>query len=109
MNTTIPTGFNSFEPVQAYGNVVAAGGVRVDAAYSRSSDIVIQTLDGDTVTLSSSAQNTAGYETYESLAAGKGALVYRYGEASYMASSRQMNISVTGDLSREELKEINKI
>jgi hypothetical protein len=109
MNTIASTGFNSYNPVRTYGNFASAGGLRVDAAYSRSSDIVIQTLDGDTVTLSSSTQNSSGYETYESLAMGKGAFAYRYGEAAYLESRQQMNISVTGDLSREELKEINKI
>lgn len=102
-------GFGSYNPVQAHGSYASASAARIDAAYSRSSDIVINTLEGDKVTISSSHFQAGGYETYEAIAMGKGASVYKYGESAYFESSRQMQISVTGDLNDEELEDIDHI
>jgi hypothetical protein len=109
MTALTPTGSGSYDPARTFGNYTYANAVQANAARSQASDIVIHTLEGDTVTLSSSTYNAGGFETYESLAASKGAYAYRYGETAYFESRRQMSTAVTGDLNQEELKDISEI
>ena len=109
MNALTSAGSGFHTPFQAYGDYASTSASRTAVSYSQESDIVIHTLEGDTVTISSSAYDAGGYETYESLAAGRGGSLYRYGETAYFESRRQMSISVAGDLNREELEDINSI
>ena len=109
MTALTPAGSSFYKPSQAYGNYTSVDAFRADMTYSQASDIVIRTLEGDTVTLSASTYNAAGYETYESLAVGKGGFAYRYGETAYFESRQQLSIAVSGDLNSEELEDINSI
>jgi hypothetical protein len=107
--TTSVTGFCTCDPVNASGNYASAGAFRAEATYSKVSDIVIETLEGDKVTLSSSAYTSGGYETYKAFAMGMGTAAWHYGESAYFESKHDLSLSITGDLSKEELDDINKI
>jgi hypothetical protein len=107
--TTSITGYCASAPFSGSGAYAAAGALRADAVYSRASDIVIQTQEGDRVTLSSSTYEAGGYRAYEAFAMGKNAAVRQYGESVWFESRRGLSLSVTGDLNEEELKDIHKI
>jgi hypothetical protein len=109
MIASIPTVSGFYNPSRTYGNYTSGSAVRADMAYNQTSDIVIHTLEGDTVTLSSSMDTTGSYDTYEALAVGKDGFAYRYGETAHFESRRQLSIAVTGDLNREELEDIDSI
>ena len=107
--TTSITGHCACEPFNVSGSYAAAGAIRSEAAYTRASDIVIQTFEGDRVTISSSSHKTGGYEVYEALAAGKNTAARQYGESTWFESHSGLSLSVTGDLSKQELGDIQKI
>lgn len=93
----------------AFGSYAAAGAVCADAYYSKSSDIVIETLEGDRVTLSTSTFAAGGFEAYEAFAVEMGAAARQYGASAYFESRQELSLSVSGDLSQEELDDIGKI
>jgi len=107
--TTSVTGHCACDPVNSLGTYTAASALRAGAAYSRVSDIVIQTHEGDRVTLSSSNYKAGGYEIYEALAVGKNAAARQSGGSAWFESSRELSLSVTGDLNREESMDIHRI
>ncbi len=107
--TTSVTGHCACGPVNSSGIYAAAGALRAGAAYSRVSDIVIQTHEGDRVTLSSSNYEAGGYETYETLVVGKNAATRQSGRSAWFESSRDLSLSVTGDLNKEESRDIHRI
>lgn len=96
-------------PVNTYGSYAAVTAYSAEATYSKASDIVIETLEGDRVTLSTSAYATGGYETYEAFAIGGGAAARQYGASAYFESSQELSLSVSGDLNQQELNDISKI
>lgn len=108
MNTSV-TGYCSCNPANTSGSYAAASAFRTDALYSKESDIVIETLEGDRVTLSTSTYAAGGYETYEAFALGPGAAAWQYGESAYFESRQELSLSVSGDLNEQELNDINKI
>jgi len=105
MSTSI-TSACACDPAGAYA---AAGAFRAESTYSRLSDIVIQTLEGDRVTLSTSAYAAWAYDTYEAFAAGGGAAFRMSGVSVWSESGASMSLSVSGDLNAEELADIGKI
>lgn len=107
--TTSITGCCACEPFNGSGSYAAAGTLRTDAVYTRASDIVIQTLEGDRVTISSSSYKAGGYEAYEALAVGKNAAARQYGESAWFESRSRLSLSVAGDLNEKELGDIQKI
>ena len=107
--TTSVTGHCACDPVNNSGTYAAASALRAGAAYSRVSDIVIQTHEGDRVTLSSSNYKAGGYEIYEALAVGKNAATRQFGGSAWFESSRELSLSVTGDLNREESRDVHRI
>lgn len=93
----------------ACGSYAAAGAVRADVYYSKSSDIVIETLEGDRVALSASTFAAGGYEAYEAFAMEMGTAARQYGMSAYFESRQELSLTVSGDLNRQELDDIGKI
>jgi len=87
---------------QAAGTAEATA---VSVTRSLSSDITIVTAEGDKVTLSADSVSELSYASYDS----KG----RMGESGFAVAgefhaSRELSITVEGDLSRDELKDIRR-
>ena len=88
------------EPQSNLGET-SLGGTTASVAASnrRSLDIAITTTEGDQVTLRSTASTTAAYAAYEGVVTAQVSAVIR---------SNELSLSVEGDLSREETKDIAK-
>jgi hypothetical protein len=109
MSTSI-SGYCACDPASACGGTYAAASAfRAEAAFSKSSDIVIETLEGDRVTLSSSAYAAGEYCAYEAFAMGNGAAAWQSGTSAGYEAGRAFSLSVSGDLNARELGDINKI
>jgi hypothetical protein len=107
--TTSINGYCACDPANVYGTYAAASAFRAEAAFSRASDIVIETHEGDRVTLSSSAYAAGSYEAYEAFAMGNGTAAWQSGTSVSFESGRALTLSVSGDLNSRELGDINKI
>lgn len=109
MSTSI-NGYCACDPANAYGGTYSgASAFYAEAAFSRSSDIVIETLEGDRVTLSSSFYAAGEYGAYEAFAMGKGGAAWQSGTSASYESGQALTLSVSGDLNDRELGDINKI
>jgi hypothetical protein len=98
---------NRGEPGQELQGTRASGSssTAVAAASRQSLDLTIVTADGDRVTLSSNSSVTAAYATYQG-STGQGSTVRATGQTS--SSSFNLSLSVEGNLSQDELKDIAK-
>ncbi|MBN1226593.1 MAG: hypothetical protein JXA79_06345 [Deltaproteobacteria bacterium] len=74
----------------------------------KNTDITIMTAEGDRVTLSTDSQRQASYLTYSGLACGGGAMAQIQGKSYSMEVNRELSITIEGNLSEEELKDIQK-
>jgi hypothetical protein len=81
---------------------------RVGVSRQQDTDITIVTDEGDKVTISYDTELQAGYMIYDSLASTKGDLASSKGEVFGFHASRELTISVEGDLNKQELKDIKK-
>ena len=98
-----------------YRSLASAGGsysttefTRVTTSLEQNEDITIITAEGDKVTLSSDSQFQTTYATYEGLVHTKGNSASFHHENIGLEASRAISISVDGNLSKEELKDIDK-
>ena len=98
------TGASAGDPAGVWA---AAGAFRAESTYSRATDIVIETLEGDRVTLSASAYAAGGCEAYGALAVGGGAAAWQSGASAWSESGGELNLSVSGDLSARELADFH--
>jgi len=74
----------------------------------KSTDITIMTAEGDRVTLSADSQLQASYLTYSGLARGGGAMAQLQGKSYSIQVNRELSITIEGNLSEEELQDIQK-
>ncbi len=98
-----------------YSSLATAGGsystskfTRVMTSLEQNTDITIVTAEGDKVTLSSDLQFQTTHATYEALVRTKTNFVSLHSESIGVDASRELSVSVDGDLSKEELRDINK-
>ena len=91
------------------GDVAADRLVRLAADRSTATELTVVTADGDRVTLSATTTAHVGYAGYAHLAAGKGQAVGVAGEAVSVDASRQLQLSVDGDLSEQEQADIQTL
>ncbi len=91
---------------------------RITASSQQSENITLLTQEGDKVTISAAQENQLSYETYEAIAkqatfgangnkTGEG-FVRLQGEKLEWETSKNLSISVEGDLNKEELQDIRK-
>jgi hypothetical protein len=88
----------------------SAGGstsTAVAAASRQSLDLTIVTAEGDRVTINSNSSVTSAYATYNGTVAGQNSTQVA-AAATASSSSFDLSLSVEGDLSPEELKDIAK-
>jgi len=81
----------------------------VNASRSIQEAFTIVTKEGDKVTLSGSSRFELGLTTYNASGRIQGADVNAQGQSLSLSSSRELSISVEGDLSEEELRDIRKL
>jgi len=74
----------------------------------KDTDITIMTAEGDRVTLSTDSQRQASYLTYSSLVRRGGAMAQLQGKSYSMEVNREFSITIEGNLSEEELQDIQK-
>jgi hypothetical protein len=79
------------------------------ASTDTQSRLTILTEDGDRVTLSSHATTEIGYADYRYLGYQAGSQTDVHGQALTVSATRELSISVEGDLSRDELHDIRKL
>ncbi len=94
----------------SYSNNLAAveQSTIVRSSSVQSANISITTAEGDTFTLSSSTKLEGTYASYEQLARGAGSTTAVSGQAVSIDASRQLSISVQGDLSHRESQDIRR-
>lgn len=80
----------------------------VESSRRQSADITIMTSEGDRVTLSTTTDVQAGYLTYNSLGRTTSGLFGLQAGIITFEGSRDFQIQVEGNLSREELRDIRK-
>ena len=80
----------------------------VAASHKQNADITVVTAEGDRVTLSSNSQLSTDYITYDGLVRGYGGTTRLQWEGLSLSSVSEFSISVEGDLSAEELKDLQK-
>ena len=76
--------------------------------YQKSKDISIRTSEGDVVTISSSEKLHTGYYSYQDVTSGNGNLSYQEGKQIEFSAEKEFSLSVEGDLSKQEIKDIKK-
>ena len=74
----------------------------------KNADITIVTADGDRVTLSADSERQASYLTYNCLARGVDAMAQFQGKRYSVEVNRELSITIEGNLSKEELQDIQK-
>ncbi len=74
----------------------------------KSTNLTLYTAEGDKVTLSSFSSLDAGYTTYTSQGMTDGRVRQTEGMAAYFSTEFAYQLSVEGDLSKDELKDIQK-
>ena len=89
---------NCISPLEN-NNYFGASITAVAVSNRQSLDLAITTAEGDQVALSSIASNTAAYGTYEGMGTA---------QASCFEITRESSLSVEGDLSKAESKDIAK-
>ncbi len=76
--------------------------------HQKSKNISIRTSEGDVVTLSSSEKFHTGYYSYQDVTSGNGNLSYQEGKQIEFSAEKAFSLSVEGDLSKQEIKDIKK-
>ncbi len=76
--------------------------------HQKSKNISIRTSEGDVVTISSSEKLHTGYYSYQDVTSGNGNLSYQEGKQIEFSAEKAFSLSVEGDLSKEEIKDIKK-
>ncbi len=76
--------------------------------YQKSKNISILTSEGDVVTISSHEELHTGYYSYQEATSGSGSLSYQEGKQFELSASKEFSLSVEGDLSKQEIKDIKK-
>ena len=112
MNCISPDTFNSPDPCNAGSNQKLYEYSQINmAAVSReqSADITLVTKEGDKVTLAFDSSFEAAYATYDRQARMNGAQTESRGQLSSVHVTREITLSVEGDLNEEEKKEIKKV
>ena len=74
----------------------------------KNTDITIMTAEGDRVTLSADSRLQASYLTYCGFARRGGAMAQLQGKSYSMEVNRELSITIEGNLSEEELQDIQK-
>lgn len=87
-----------------YGSQIA----NLSSYQQKNADITIMTAEGDRVTLSTDSKRQASYLTYSGLARGGGAMAQLQGKSFSMEVNRELSITIEGNLSEEELQDIQK-
>lgn len=114
-NSSFPASTGFQEVYQSYSELQAA---RLSVSESQTKDITIYTEEGDRVTISTEDQNTSQMLTYEGLQRSmsategsgfsqvKNTLAMFKGEEFQSQNYNSFSISIEGDLSKEEMKDI---
>ncbi|MHC4267402.1 MAG: hypothetical protein ACYSTS_02950 [Planctomycetota bacterium] len=76
--------------------------------YQKSKNISILTSEGDVVTISSHEELHTGYYSYQDITSGNSNLSYQEGEQIELSVEKEFSLSVEGDLSKQEIKDIKK-
>ncbi len=74
----------------------------------RSKNITINTSDGDVVTISSLEEFHTGYYSYQDVTSGSGNISLQESRQLEISTEKMFSLSVEGDLSKQEIKEIKK-
>jgi hypothetical protein len=90
------------------GNYYGSQITNLSSYQQKNTDITIMTTEGDRVTLSTDSQRQASYSTYSGLARGNGAIAQIQGKSYSMEVNRELSITIEGNLSKQELKDIQK-
>jgi len=80
----------------------------VAASHKQHADITMVTAEGDRVTLSSNSQHSVDYTTYDGLVRANGGATRLQWKELSLSSGSELSVTVEGDLSAEELKDIEK-
>jgi hypothetical protein len=76
--------------------------------FQKSKNISILTSEGDVVTISSHEEFHTGYYSYQEATSGNGNLSYQEGRQIELSAEKAFSLSVEGDLSKQEIKDIKK-
>lgn len=76
---------------------------------SQETDLTIVTKEGDKVTISADSEISLDFTTYDSAGRMKGGISRLHSETRSLESSQEFSISVEGDLSEQEIKDIRKV
>ncbi len=74
----------------------------------RSKNITINTSEGDVVTISSLEEFHTGYYSYQDVTSKNGNISFQESKQLEISSEKMFSLSVEGDLSKQEIKEIKK-
>ena len=77
-------------------------------SFQKSKNISISTSDGDVVTISSYEEFHTGYYSYQDITSRNGNLSYQEGKQFELSAEKKFSLSVEGDLSKQEIKDIKK-
>jgi hypothetical protein len=78
------------------------------ASYKQHADITVVTAEGDRITLSSNSQHSVDFATYDGLVRTNGAATRLQWRELSLSSGNELSLTVEGDLSAEELKDLEK-
>lgn len=95
-------------PAQTGQNLKTSQLTNVNITKQKSTDITLFTTEGDKVTISSNSQINAGYTTYNSIGLMDGQTTEVQTQSFYFDKQYEFEMSVEGDLNKQELKDIRK-
>lgn len=88
------------------GSINASFASRVRTSVQQNSDLTLVTEDGDKITISSAADDNSLYTSYDKFGMTQDSLYSLSGETGVSESSNAFNITIEGDLSEDELKDL---